>query len=93
MVASGLNMQHRESKNISPHEHSEAKKAIREKLAYYHEKIQHYQEKSNARIVQRYKQYLRDTDKSDSTVTITTLQQLEQRIQDLECFLHNQTLV
>ena len=84
----------RESKKISPHEHSETKKAIREKLAYYHEKIrQHYQDKSDARTVQRYKQYLSDADKSDSTVTTTRLQQLEQRIQELECSLQNQTLV
>lgn len=85
----------RESKKISPHEHSETKKAIREKLAYYHEKIrQHYQDKSDARIAQRYRQYHGDVDKSnDSTITTTRLQQLEQRIQELECSLHNQTLV
>ena len=39
---------------------------------------QHYQDKTEARIVQRYKQYLSDADKSDSAVTTTTLQQLEQ---------------
>ena len=50
-----------------------------------------YQDKTEARIVQRYKQYLSDVDKSDSTVTTTTLQQLEQRIQELECSLQNQT--
>lgn len=84
----------RESKKISPHEHSETKKAIREKLAYYHEKIrQHYQDKSEARIAQRYRQYVGDVDKSDSTITTTRLQQLEQRIQELECSLQNQTLV
>ena len=84
----------RESKKISPHEHSETKKAIREKLAYYHEKIrQHYQDKSEARIAQRYKQYASDIDKSDNIITTTRLQQLEQRIQELECSLQNQTLV
>ena len=89
----------RESKKISPHEHSETKKAIREKLAYYHEKIrQHYQDKSEARIAQRYKQYFSDVDTSDSdisdsAVTTTRSQQLEQRIQELECSLQNQTLV
>ena len=84
----------RESKKISPHEHSETKKAIREKLAYYHEKIrQHYQDKSEARIAQRYKQYFNDVDTGDSAVTTTRLQQLEQRIQELECSLQNQTLV
>ena len=84
----------RESKKISPHEHSETKKAIREKLAYYHEKIrQHYQDKSEARIAQRYKQYISDVEKSDSVMTTTRLQQLEQRIQELECSLQNQTLV
>lgn len=84
----------RESKKISPHEHSETKKAIREKLAYYHEKIrQHYQDKSEARIAQRHKQYYSDVDKNDSEVTTTRLQQLEQRIQELECSLQNQTLV
>lgn len=83
----------RESRKISPHEHSETKKAIREKLAYYHEKIrQHYQEKSEARM--RYKQYSSDIDNNgDGTVTTTRLQQLEQRIQELECSLQNQTLV
>ena len=65
----------RESKKISPHEHYEIKKAIQEKLAKYHEKIwQYYQYKSEARAVQRYKQYLSDADKSDSTITTTTLQ-------------------
>lgn len=84
----------RESKKISPHEHSETKKAIREKLAYYHEKIrQHYQDKSEAKITQRYKQHFSDIGKSDNAVTTTRLQQLEQRIQELECSLQNQTLV
>ena len=42
-------------------------------MAYYHEKIQqHYQEKYEARTIQRYKQYLSDADKSESTVTTTT---------------------
>ena len=85
----------RESKKILPHEHSETKKVICEKLAYYHEKIQqqHYQDKSEARIAQRYKQYFSDVDTSDSAVTTIRLQQLEQRIPELECSLQNQMLV
>ena len=86
MVASGLDRQQRKQKK---HEHSEAKKSEKS----WHIIMRSYQVKSEARTVQRYKQYLSDADKSDSTVTTTTLQQLEQRIQELECSLHNQTLV
>ena len=83
----------RESKKISPHEYSETKKPIREKLAHFHEKIrQHYLEKTDPRTsaAQRYKQLV---DQNDNAITTTRLHQLEQRIQELETSMHNQTLV
>jgi len=84
----------RESKKISPHEYSETKKPIREKLAHFHEKIrQHYLEKTDPRAMSTAQRYKQLVDQSDNVVTTNRLHQLEQRIQELETSMHNQTLV
>ena len=84
----------RESKKISPHEYSETKKPIREKLAHFHEKIrQHYLEKADPRAISAVHRYRQHIDQNDNVITTTRLHQLEQRIQELETSMHNQTLV